>query len=159
MPNTLSCPSAPTLTANHKDYSAASMGTWACCPERVTTANGIFWRNSETRIAEITDGTSNTFMLLEAAHSWFEADGTPYSRGSNEFLFVNHASSGYATGVYAPNALVSSSRHRFARSHHPGGLGAVLADASVRFVKEEVNLTVYRNTYTRAGAETAVIDK
>jgi prepilin-type N-terminal cleavage/methylation domain-containing protein len=159
MPNTLSCPSAPKLTANHKDYSVASMGTFSCCPERVTTANGLFWRNSETEIKDITDGTSNTFMLLEDAHSWFEADGTRYSRGSNEFLFVNHASSGYATGAYAPNALVSGNRHRFARSHHPGGLSAVLADASVRFVNEDVNITVYRNTYTRAGGETAIIDK
>jgi len=32
MPNTLSCPSAPKISANHKDYSAASMGVFACCP-------------------------------------------------------------------------------------------------------------------------------
>ena len=159
MPATFSCPTAPRTTANHKDYSAASMGTWACCPERVSSADGIFWRNSDTKFRDITDGTSNTFLLLEDAHSWFEADGTPYSRGTNSFFFVNHASSGYATAIYAPNSLSSSSRHRFARSHHPNGLGAVMADASVRFVNDNVNMTVYRNTYSRAGGEVDVIEK
>jgi len=108
---------------------------------------------------DITDGTSNTFLLLEDAHSWFNADRSPYAHGSNEFLFVNHASSGYATGRYAPNALVNADRHRFARSHHPGGLSAVLADASVRFVNDSVNVTVYQNTFTRAGGETTIIEK
>ena len=166
MPATFSCPSTPRTTANHKDYSAASMGVWRCCPERVGAAaggggpaDGIFYRDSETAFRDITDGTSNTFLLLEDAHSWFEADGTPYSRGTNSFFFVNHASSGYATALYAPNSLSSSSRHRFARSHHPGGLGAVMADASVRFVNESVNMTVYRNTYSRAGGEVDVIEK
>ena len=167
MPNTLSCPSTPKLSANHKDYSVASMSKThinpsVCCPERVSSANnadGLFWRNSETQIKDITDGTSNTFLLLEDAHAWFETDGSPYTRGTNEFLFVNHASSGYATGLSAPNALVSGNRHRLARSHHPGGLSAVLADASVRFVNDSVNMTVYRNTFTRAGGETTIIEK
>ena len=166
MPATFSCPTAPRKTANHKDYSAASMGVWRCCPERVGAASGgggpadgIFYRDSETKFRDITDGTSNTFLLLEDAHSWFEADGTPYSRGTNSFFFVNHASSGYATAIYAPNSLSSSGRHRFARSHHPNGLGAVMADASVRFVNDNVNMTVYRNTYSRAGGEVSVIEK
>ena len=159
MPNALSCPSAPKISANHKDYSVASMGVLTCCPERVTNADGLFWRNSETKMKDITDGTSNTFLLLEDAHSWFNADRSPYAHGSNEFLFVNHASSGYATGGSAPNALVSGNRHRLARSHHPGGLSAVLADASVRFVNDSVNMTVYQNTFTRAGGETTIIEK
>ena len=125
MPATFSCPSTPRTTANHKDYSAASMGVWRCCPERVGAAvggggpaDGIFYRDSETAFRDITDGTSNTFLLLEDAHSWFEADGTPYSRGTNSFFFVNHASSGYATALYAPNSLSSTGKHRFARGHY-----------------------------------------
>ena len=60
---------------------------------------------------------------------------------------------------YAPNSLSSSGRHRFARSHHQNGLGAVMADASVRFVNDNVNMTVYRNTSSRAGGEVSVIEK
>ena len=153
MPSTFSCASAPKLTANHKDYSAAAQGAFSCCPERNASSNGVMYRNSETKFKDITDGTSKTFLLLEDAHSWFSANGDPYPQGTNDFIFVNHASSGYATGLYLPNALVNSGRHRFARSHHPNGLQVVMCDASVRFQDEEINLTVYRNTFTRAGGE------
>ena len=153
MPGTFSCASAPKLTANHKDYSAASMGSWSCCPERLTSTNGVFCKNSQTKFRDITDGTSKTFLLLEDAHSWFSANGDPYPQGTNDFIFVNHASSGFATGIYLPNTLSNSNRHRFARSHHPSGLQAVMCDASVRFQDENLDLTVYRNTFTRAGGE------
>ena len=156
MPNTFTCASAPKLTANHKDYSAAAQGAFSCCPERSASSNGVMYRNSETKFKDITDGTSNTYLLLEDAHSWFDAAGNPYTRGSNSFFFVNHASSGYATGLYLPNALVNGNRHRFARSHHPNGLQVVMCDASVRFLDEEINLTVYRNTFTRSGGEVAI---
>ncbi len=156
MPTTFSCASVPSKKPDHKDYSAA-FGTWACCPER-RSGNGIFYQDSETRFEDITDGTSNTFLLLEDAHVWFSVDGSPYPRGTNDFFFVNHASSGYATPIYAPNTLSNSGRHRFARSHHPGGLGVTMADASVRFVQENINMAVYRNTYTRAGGEVEVVE-
>ena len=155
MPSTFSCASAPKLTANHKDYSAAArsgIGGNPCCPER-GAGNGVLYRNSETKFKDITDGTSKTFLLLEDAHAWFDAGGNPYAGGTNDFFFVNHASSGYATGVYLPNALSNQNKHRFARSHHPNGLQVVMCDASVRFLDENIDHTVYRNTFTRAGGE------
>jgi prepilin-type N-terminal cleavage/methylation domain-containing protein len=159
MPSVFSCPTAPKLTANHKDYSAATQPVTQCCPERDLAGGGVFHKNSETKFKDVTDGTSNTFLLLEDAHSWFSANGDPYPQGTNSFFFVNHASSGYAYGNYAPNALTNSNRHRFARSHHPMGLQVTMADASVRFLDENVNLTVYRNTFTRAGGEAQVVPK
>ena len=159
MPSVFSCPTAPKLTANHKDYSAATQPVTQCCPERDLAGGGVFHKNSEIKFKDVTDGTSNTFLLLEDAHSWFRADGSPYPQGTNSFFFVNHASSGYAYGNYAPNALSNSNKHRFARSHHPMGLQVTMADASVRFLDENVNLTVYRNTFTRAGGEAQVVGK
>jgi type II secretory pathway pseudopilin PulG len=40
-----------------------------------------------------------------------------------------------------------------ARSLHTGGVHALLADGSVRFVSENIDLTVWRNLSTRAGGE------
>lgn len=41
-----------------------------------------------------------------------------------------------------------------ARSYHPGGVNAALADGSVRFISETVNLKTYQYLGTRAGGET-----
>ncbi len=41
----------------------------------------------------------------------------------------------------------------FARSHHVGGVHALLADGGVRFVSENIDLTTWRGLGTRAGQE------
>ncbi|WP_422930797.1 DUF1559 domain-containing protein [Singulisphaera sp. PoT] len=45
-----------------------------------------------------------------------------------------------------------------ARSYHAGGVSAMLMDGSVRFVKDSVNLQVWRNLSTRAGGEVVSSD-
>ena len=50
--------------------------------------------NSFIRLAEITDGTSNTFLFLEAMHSKHQS-WLPANKGSNHFIWVHHASQGY----------------------------------------------------------------
>ena len=44
---------------------------------------------------------------------------------------------------------------QFARSYHPGGVGGVYGDGSVRFLSETIDLGVYHASGTRAGGETA----
>jgi len=157
MPAGFRCPSARLLYRSHKDYSAASSSRLACCPER-SAQNGMFFRDSRTSLRDITDGSSKTFMITEDAHAWFNADGSAYTQGTNDFFWVNHASSGFSTGEYAPNALLSTNRQRAARGPHPGIMGVTMADASVRFLAETIDLTVFRNTFTIAGTETAVAE-
>ncbi|MDR3637176.1 MAG: DUF1559 domain-containing protein [Isosphaeraceae bacterium] len=45
------------------------------------------------------------------------------------------------------NAIIS------ARSHHPGGVNSLFGDGSVKFIKNSVNLTVWRSLGTRNGSE------
>ena len=40
-----------------------------------------------------------------------------------------------------------------ARSNHPGGVNALMADGSVRFINDSVNTATYRALGTRAGKE------
>src|SRR5262245_28164999 len=77
MPKTFSCPSTPTASrggpGQFKDYAINAGGgvnISACCPERATSSDGIGHKNSKVRLADITDGTSNTFMLLEQASTY-----------------------------------------------------------------------------------------
>ena len=54
--------------------------------------------------------------------------------------------------VPSEHAIVS------ARSQHPGGVNALTADGSVKFVKDSVNLAVWRGLATRAGGEVLSAD-
>lgn len=46
---------------------------------------------------------------------------------------------------------------RAARSRHPGGVNVAMADGSLRFVRDEVDLGVWRAAATRAGGESDVL--
>ncbi len=151
------CPSARRARPRNeqKDYSV-NAGT-NCCPERRNSGNrdGLFHFLSEVRLADITDGTSTTYMILEKAHWAPQAWCQPVSpeRGCNPFLFVNHQTQGMVVYGDQPINYVGGNS-RAPASGHPGGLQVALADASVRFVTEQINMAAYRAGYTRMGGET-----
>jgi prepilin-type N-terminal cleavage/methylation domain-containing protein len=163
MPKVFMCPSARVVVAvrkEHKDY-GINGGAGGCCPERNNgvnaTLNGVASAINGVRLAEITDGTSNTFLFLEAAHfknqSWL-----PALRGSNPFLWVHHASQGYVQ-VQSAGGIISPPNDtqwntRSAASSHPGGVQATMVDGRVIFVTNHVDfLNIYQPTYTRNGGE------
>ncbi|MDA1162281.1 MAG: DUF1559 domain-containing protein [Planctomycetota bacterium] len=159
MPPLFACPSAPRVqpATQNKDY-GMNGGTGGCCPERTQSGMaGMGFVNSATRMAEVTDGTSTTFLLLELTHtsnhSWLDRD-----RGSNPFLFVHHASEGYVDGgaVDVPDTLVYN--NRAAASHHRFGVHSVFTDGHLKFVSNNIDLTTYRALFSRSGNEVVTID-
>lgn len=100
-----------------------------------------------TKFRDITDGTSNTFLLGE---SDFTPQGVPstsygsiwaygycYGWGVTDLRFNNHVDGG--TGAF--------------RSQHPGGANFSLVDGSVRFTAETIDHGLYQGLSTRAGGE------
>jgi prepilin-type processing-associated H-X9-DG protein len=147
-PMTFVCPSStprnnPAQSINQqKDYSVNSgyvtPGMTQCvCPDRYTTAvmNGFSAVNSWTKIAEITDGTSNTVMLFEEVQ-WTDHSYIPLNKGCNPFLFGGHPSQGMTDSQYPPNSTVFN--NRAPNSNHPGGVNATFADGSTRFIKNSI---------------------
>ena len=101
---------------------------------QVFTGKGtIFESGREPKLASITDGTSNTLMVVEAKQAvpWTKPDDLPFDPEAAPSLFG-------------------------AGSLHPGGFNASMADGSVRFFKTTINLDAFRSLITRAGGE--VID-
>jgi prepilin-type N-terminal cleavage/methylation domain-containing protein len=112
--------------------------------------NGLFDRDNRAgslRFAEISDGTSNQFMIAEC--KW-KMDNNGRNRGR---IFGSTDNPGFATG--ASNALMLNGRwqinwtapegnpqpHRTAGSNHPAGAQFVMADGSVRFISDNIQHT------------------
>jgi prepilin-type N-terminal cleavage/methylation domain-containing protein/prepilin-type processing-associated H-X9-DG protein len=147
-PMTFVCPSSaprnnPGQAINQqKDYSVSTgylnRGAAGCdCPDRFSTAavNGLTAVNSWTKVAEITDGTSNTFMLLEEAQ-WTDHSYIPANKGCNPFLFVSHPAQGMTNTLFPPNDFTFNQRAPV--SNHPGGINATFCDGSTRFIKNSI---------------------
>jgi prepilin-type N-terminal cleavage/methylation domain-containing protein/prepilin-type processing-associated H-X9-DG protein len=120
--------------------------------------NGIFWcqynftgDRRTTRIADIRDGTSNTFLLGEVLAS---------TSDDNNWA---HALDAIATCAIDPNATKAdgtpydpddwADTYSFS-SMHPGGLQFAMADGSVHFIRATIARQVYRALASRAAGET-----
>lgn len=157
MPKGLVCPSAKrTAPANEfKDY-ALNSGTGSCCPERnITGHNGMGWVWSNIKISHVTDGTSNTFLIMEKLHSsnqsWLNAD-----RGANHFSFVHHPSQGYVSATEPARAQPPNStffNNRSAAGGHSGGTMTSWVDGRVGFIANGINFATYQAMHSRAGDE------
>jgi len=133
-------------------------------------SGGAYGPQVEINLAAILDGTSNTVALSEVRYTTSTAGGTNAdSRGV--WAYYGMGSSSFSTG-YTPNSRTrdwidrcrdqvmapcgnrnSATAIAGARSYHPGGVVAGIADASTRFIPETVDARVWRALGTRGGGE------
>ncbi len=169
-PKVFQCPSGPTARIatfpTTKDYalvydSGRPGFSEHCCPERTQRLDnpyrGMGWVNSNVKIADVTDGTSNTLLVVEKsnyyAHGWcFEG------MGCNAFFWVHHQSQGFVTASQPPNFAVSNTH--FARSaagphsrSRSGGIMASYVDGHVSFIPDGISMTSYMALGSRNGGE------
>jgi prepilin-type processing-associated H-X9-DG protein len=154
------------MGSEQKDYAVnggLSVVSGKCiCPDRFdnTVMNGFTAVNSWPKVADITDGTSNTIMLIEE-DNYTDHSYIVYGKGCNPFIFVGHPSQGYIDPQYRPNIDESKPNqwnNRAADSYHPGGVNAAFGDGSVRFVKDSINMRIYQAACSRAQGEVISAD-
>jgi len=152
-------PVMPTAVTNYKgvigDVMMGGAGTGSPDNHWTTQCPGLFFRNSYQKpltFASIRDGLSNTFMVGEDVpfHNW-------------------HSALYYANGDYAschqplnffPNPPDPSNWPRVMsfRSYHSQGANFLFGDGQVRFIRQTIDFTAYRQACTRAGGEVPAIN-
>ena len=136
---------------------------------------GIFYRNSSTRLRDITDGASNTMLVGERTHEHdFNAGMPPVSADSTWYaaipgvfrspgmmmmadegpasLVLGHV--GQTMGMMVMHHSPNTTNHivNFS-SAHSGGMHFLMADGSVHFLSENIDYNTFRWLGQRADGE------
>ena len=160
--------------AYYTDYYCPGSGASTFSP--ATTWRAPFMNDLSTSLADIRDGTSNTFLAGESTQGTSHYDqgggGSPPRFGpywgsgthtavhgridpptsTSAISFLPNAGSGYLYpassefGKKAPYAWVFSSRHA-------GGVNMLMGDGSVRFIKNSISVYTWWSLATMAGGE------
>ncbi len=142
---------------------------------------GMFWINSRVKLRDVVDGTSNTIMMSEVIVRGFPKGIRSYGEagsywnggywGEYGFTALEVPNTSVADNIYgveiastfeckedtnplAPCVAVKTGlAQNYARSYHTGGVHALMADGSTRFVSSNINLATWRGLSTRANSE------
>ena len=163
------CPSDPNSgpAVNNTNYMGVQGGgtptgvTGPACStsagQRVFFQNGIFYANSKVRMADITDGTTNTFAIGESRYQptpnmradGFHAGWASALKADSSFavpltfaaaILQINAQKECAPGIADCFNFVS----RLFGSKHTGGCLFGMADGSVQFLSESIDINIYR---------------
>jgi prepilin-type N-terminal cleavage/methylation domain-containing protein/prepilin-type processing-associated H-X9-DG protein len=131
-------------------HNPGTNGSW----DGLAHGDGLFYRGdylSPKRMTDVTDGTSNTFMIGE---------DVPVKNHWCSWPYANNA---VGTCAIAPNARRANGTEYSSndwmnvysfRSRHPNGLQFAYADGSVHFIDNSIDLATYRAMATIQGGET-----
>ncbi len=132
---------------------------WTCnnwYPTHFTKADGVMAERKGCRIADITDGTSNTLVIgevtgagrgLHQGFAWIVLDQIDTYDGVNSYHTVPGG------GQWDPVFGGTGIRPMGPSSFHPGGCHFTMADGSVQFLSENITQNVLAALTTRADGE------
>ena len=128
--------------------------------------SGILQTNADTLVLAVTDGTSNTIMLLETAghpeQYYLSADtGQQFAPGSLGYGWADPDMNFKPKGVNADGTVSSSGGSCFMNCNnnseiygfHTGGVNAVMGDGSVRFIRTNIAAATLAALVTARGGE------
>lgn len=140
----------------HRQLSGTGIGSHSSYPGVNGTGprayqfrEGVLGReNTSTRIRDITDGTSNVIMIGERNNaqkvvvntSWVGISVANVDNSGYRGVLEVAGSTGYPINQPNTNWMYRS----WFRSQHPGGAQFTLADGSVAFLNENIDMTIYR---------------
>jgi prepilin-type processing-associated H-X9-DG protein len=142
--------------------------------QTATYAGAPFTLDKAYGIQNLTDGTSNTLLISEVIIALFSGTsqdhrGDVFNDDYNCAMFMAYTTpnstiqdqvSGYCVYPYLTNPPCNKNNPPFnaARSYHSGGINAMMADGSVKFVKDSINVASWRALSTSMGNEVISAD-
>jgi prepilin-type N-terminal cleavage/methylation domain-containing protein/prepilin-type processing-associated H-X9-DG protein len=121
---------------------------------------GVLTQNRMVRVADITDGTSNTILVAEDTGRpklWRAGRLVPgvYSDGAAWATpGLLHGQGSTPDGIMQPGpCAINCTNLREVYSFHLGGANVLMADGSVHFLKASIDIRVFALLVTRAGGE------
>jgi prepilin-type N-terminal cleavage/methylation domain-containing protein/prepilin-type processing-associated H-X9-DG protein len=149
----------------HRFYNANGIAN----PLGTADHDGVLVANRKTKIAEVTDGTTNTILVMEDAgrpnwyvlkrdqgtilprpegFGWTDPDGGAGSMdGTSQTTGAINGSSG--TGTCIMNCNNDSEPYSF----HTGGMNIAMADGSARFISQSISPGTFAALLTPRGGE------
>jgi prepilin-type N-terminal cleavage/methylation domain-containing protein/prepilin-type processing-associated H-X9-DG protein len=126
---------------------------------------GVLGMDTQIQLVEITDGTSNTFLVGELSwkgansyRAWSRGCWDPIGAdGTTSLNCVSCKNMTYLFGT-VPYDINDNYDDVSYGSNHPGGANFSMCDGSVRFVSNSTSITVLRATASRNGGETTTIE-
>ena len=135
---------------------------------RVFLYNGLFQNNSRWRLTDVRDGTSNTFLIGETCYLQLPGPNPSFhGTWSGSLWVVPTGSPGGESGVPVTLAAAIEPINRFNLnprrdwtlehqsrtfgSRHTGGCHFLLADGSVKWFSENMDMLEYHSLANRAG--------
>jgi prepilin-type processing-associated H-X9-DG protein len=127
---------------------------------------GILDFSFQTTMVAITDGTSNTMLIVEDAGrpnryakgkitSGTAISGSVWSDDDGTFTLHGYATDGFTSG--GPCASNCSNNNEI-YSFHNGGANVVFGDGSTRFFKETISVAVVAAVITKSNGEIVNVD-
>ena len=157
----------------YETYNARYMST-VSGRAQVAIFSGCDWA---TTLQSITDGTSNTCLIVESKmQKYSSAYGAYWGQGlwtsTHALVYDPHPGSTSYSGDWVetlPNAPVSPAKIKGVTTYkvgyawsisswHPGGINASFADGSVRFIKNSINPVTWFALQTTSGGEVVSAD-
>jgi prepilin-type processing-associated H-X9-DG protein len=143
---------------------------------------GLVSKTTRIRIADVTDGLSNTIHVTESAGRpdlWRNGrlaitngvQGGGWCRPGSEFWLSGSSPDGVSVpgscplnctngdykGTVYPHPFYGTDGTGQPYSFHPGGVNTLFGDGSVRFISQGVSISTFAALVTRAGGEVAVL--
>jgi len=179
-------PQAPAVWGENvgiTDYAAIASvhPTLAATNSAIKAGPGIMIRNEQATIAAVTDGLSNTMMIIESAGRptlyrkgqavgsipSTKVNGGGWSRPASDLLFKGsttdgtaspgtcaaNCTNGVAAGTTFPHPTYGTDGTSEPYSFHTSGVNAVMGDGSVRFIRGNINIATFAAMITRDSGE------
>jgi prepilin-type N-terminal cleavage/methylation domain-containing protein/prepilin-type processing-associated H-X9-DG protein len=155
------------LDIQYNDDDSSRYGYSGAYNARKANMNGVIFMSSNVRLAEITDGTSNTMLFAEHCHGRLASNAPPsYYQWWNSSYYTDTLVCTYYSVNNDTKAVLSTNQpdeyFQIVGSYHPGGANVGFCDGSVKFIKDSIqsipftfNTSTFDNGYFLYNSTTA----